>query len=519
MSNGISLEGFDGHLVSTMEETEGESRLSETFRVALLGDWSGRANRHAIATGAELSAWRPRLVDRDNLDETMHKLGVRLSLPSAGPTSISLEFNKLDDFHPDSIFENAQLFHALRELRARLNDPDTFSAAVEEVRSQLHLKPAETPVAVSPTEPPPPDTSGGSLLDQILAGNENISSGEKVEIQSIDRVAPDLRNFVHDIVRPYLLKDDSEQEAMISAVDSAISEQMRLILHNPEFQSLESAWRALQFLVTRLETGTELKIYLLDISQEEQQSALRETDDLTHNGIYKLLVSNSAATFGGESWSLLVGNYTFDYSSADAASLEHLSSIAADAGAPFVAAASPALIGCSSLINAPDPDEWKLKSDKSTSDAWTRLRSGRDSKYLGLALPRFLLRLPYGSATEPTEKFEFEEFESGIQHEEYLWGNPGFAVCYVLAQGFSQGGPGFQPEEMLEIEGLPLHVYEVDGETTTKPCAEVLMTVESATKIIECGVMPLISMKGTDVVRLGILQSLSSTRLAGSWES
>lgn len=515
MSNDISLEGFEGHLVSTMEEAEGESKQDGTFRVALLGDWSGRANRDAIASGEELASWLPRRVDRDNLDELMNKLGVRLSLPLAGSRNLSLEFHKLDDFHPDSIFEKAELFQVLRDLRAKLNDPTTFPAAAEEVRSELHLERSEKKITPFSSDRPTDDKVDGSLLDQIISGNERKDS-DKTE--SIDHIAPDLRSFVHDIVRPYLLRDDAEQESLVSALDKAISEQMRLVLHNREFQNLESAWRALHLLVSRIDTGIQLNLYLLDISQEELKAALRETPDVTQSGIYKLLVSNSAATFGGEGWSLLLGNYVVSHTAEDAGLLERVSMIAAAAGAPFIAGASPTLVGCSSLVETPEPDNWKLKSDESTDKAWERFISAQESSYVGLSLPRFLVRLPYGSATEPTEQFEFEEFDAGSgRHDDYLWANPCFAVGYILAQGYSQGGPGFRPEEIMEIEGLPLHVYESEGETTVKPCAEILMTVETAREIIQRGVMPLITMKGTDVVRLGMLQSVSSRRLAGSW--
>ena len=150
------------------------------------------------------------------------------------------------------------------------------------------------------------------------------------------------------------------------------------------------------------------------------------------------------------------------------------------------------------------------------------MRTSKEAQHVGLALPRFLLRYPYGRDTEPTEKFDFEEFVSADNnHEEYLWANPAFAVCYLLGASFSQSGWDFQPGELQEISGLPLHIYEHEGESTIKPCAEVLMTVDTAQRIIEGGVMPLISMKGTDAVRLGLFQSIASParRLAGSWAS
>ena len=525
MSHQISLESFDAQLVATMEETDARRTSGTTFRVALLGDWSGRSNRGLLASGSELARWRPWLVDRDNLDELMTRLGVRLRLPvgGAGTSKLALDFNRIEDFHPDRIFEHAELFQTLRETRARLSNPKTFAEAAREVRRWADL-PEPEPRSSKPDQEQDAaagaaNLSGGCLLDQVLEmSDERATPAPRAQADSL---SPDIRSLVQEAVRPYLLPDESEQESLIAALDKAVGEEMRAILHNPDFQALEAAWRALDFLVSRLETGTQMKLYLLDISRDELQADLVADGTIQATGIYKLLVESTVETFGGEPWAMLAGNYVFDFTATDAELLKRLSIIANDATAPFVAAATSPVVGCESLLATPDPEDWQFVPDAATELAWEELRRLSTARYLGLALPRFLLRLPYGGDTEPTEEFSFEELPESIgpRHDWYLWANPVFAVAYLLAQAYLQTGWDLRPGELQEIDGLPIHVYEQDGETHIKPCAEVLMTMRAAEKIIERGPMPLLTMKETGTVRLGMFQSLAlpATRLAGRW--
>jgi type VI secretion system protein ImpC len=217
----------------------------------------------------------------------------------------------------------------------------------------------------------------------------------------------------------------------------------------------------------------------------------------------------------------VAGNYTFDLAGDDASALEPVSMIARAAGAPFIAGTTPYLLGCTSLVETPDPDDWQLPVAPEIEECWQHVAGLPSAGYLGLALPRFLLRLPYGRETDPIEEFDFQELDPNKNfsalHESYLWANPAFVVGYLLSQGFSKNGWNFRPSDVLEIEGLPLHVYERDGEPAIKPGAEVLLTVRAAQRIIDRGLMPLLTMKDSDTVRLGMLQSIGGRRLRGPW--
>ncbi len=331
MTKGMSLEHLDAELVATLEEFDAQPSDDLPFRVALLGDWSGRSNRGLKASGTELAHWRPLLVDRDNIGEMMARLGVQLRLPLSeeSNSTLLLEFNKLDDFHPDRIFARAELFQALREIRSTLSNQETFAQAAAEVRRQFDL--AEPGLTTSHPEPQPasemqaPNPSAGPLLDEVLKAT--VIGAPRYHRLEADNISSDLRSLVQEVVRPHLVSDEPEQESLIAAVDQAIGQQMTAVLHHPNFQALEAAWRGLDFLVMNLETGTQLKFYLLDISREELQAALTENDSIEATGVYKLLVEASTETLGGEAWAILAGNYFFDFDAQDAGLLKRLSNI------------------------------------------------------------------------------------------------------------------------------------------------------------------------------------------------
>jgi type VI secretion system protein ImpC len=294
---------------------------------------------------------------------------------------------------------------------------------------------------------------------------------------------------------------------------------MRIILHHPNYQALESAWRGLDFLVSRLETDARLKLYVLDLSKSELAADLNDANDLRTTGMYKLLVEQTLETAGGDPWAAVAGIYTFGRTLEDAELLGRMAKIAAAAGAPFLAAADSNLLGCDSLVQTPDPDDWRSTMNEYQQAAWQALRKLPEAAYLGLALPRFLLRLPYGADTDPLEQFEFEEMSEIPEHEDYLWGNPCFACICLLGQSFSADGWDLQIGAAGDIDNLPLHVYREAGEPCIKPCAEALLTERAAEIIMNAGFMPLLSFREQDRIRLARFQSLTQppTRLAGRW--
>jgi type VI secretion system protein ImpC len=455
-------------------------------------------------------------VDRDNFDEVLARLPVHADV-SAAPGSASLlpiSFRELDDFHPDRLYERLEIFEALRDLRRRLETPSTFAAAAAEVRSWAE---APAPEAAVPAEARPPEENEGDMLAKLLA-TSLVARAQTPPASP----AGDWKAFLRQIVAPHLAAETGPDQAeLITRVDEATGAHMRAILHHPDFQAVEAAWRGLLLLTRRLDTDEGLQLFLLDARKEELTADLATAEDLRTSGSYRLLVEQTIGTPCAAPWAVLVGNYLFGPTTEDALLLARLGLLAQAAGAPFVAAAESRLFGCASLAAAPDPDDWQESASPKARQVWQALRGARQAAYLGLAAPRFLLRLPYGASGGTLERFDFEEMPDGARHDDYLWGNPAFAVALLLGRAFNQAGWSLPSGLLADIEGLPAHIYEEDGEKRLKPCAEVLLTDRALERLLEASVMPLLSVQGRDVVRLARLQSLAEPPqpLAGRWQT
>ena len=108
-------------------------------------------------------------------------------------------------------------------------------------------------------------------------------------------------------------------------------------------------------------------------------------------------------------WAVVLGCYTFDPTWDDIELLGRLAKIVRQGGSAFLAGASPRLVGCDSFAAHPDPDDWQQPTDANVRAAWDALRQLPEAASVGLALPRLLLRRPYGKRSDPTEQLDFEE--------------------------------------------------------------------------------------------------------------
>jgi type VI secretion system protein ImpC len=515
MPEPISFEEPELNLYAFEEQTSSRPDADEPFRVVVLGDFSARASRDSTASAK--SPRRLSEIDRDNFDEVLRSLGVglRLSLAEGGP-AVALDFDELEDFHPDRIYERLDIFRKLRQTRRRLDDPSTFEAAAAEIRGWAGaddedaqgVRDRVTEQATAPAEP-----SSRDLIGEMLSHSKSVG-----QATTNAEGADEFGNFLREVIRPHLDSTDEIRKAeLTSALDDAAGQLMRAVLHHPDFQALEAAWRGLHFLVMRTETGTELKLYLLDLTREEFSSAL---DASGGGALFKLLADETGALGGPVS--LVACDYVFGATHDDAELLARVARLASRTRAPFIAEAGAGLFGCESLAETPDPDDWQERmGDEKDASAWAELRHSPEARYVGLAAPRFLLRLPYGAETEPAERFAFEEFDEGEpRHADYLWGNPAFACAQLLARAFARNGWEMRPGEAKEVEGLPLHVYHTRGESRVKPCAEVFLTERAAGRILDHGVMPLISYRDSDTVRVARFQSIADppTNLSGRWD-
>ena len=504
---------FGGVHMRAGEEGQGARPTPETpFCIAILGDFSGRANRGRFEAKS-VGERKAHMVDRDNFDEVLSRLKPELHLPTQSGIPLVCRFSEIDDFHPDRLYEN-QVFHELKDLRERLRDPSTFKDVAEQL-GIIQPPPAARPVQddVRVAAPDPVRLASGSLLDEMIEQTES-----RIALEP-RRHTNEVQEFARQLAAKYAVNaPDARQPEVIAAVDRAIGDSMRAILHHPDFQALEAIWRATFLLVRQLETGPQLKISLIDISRQELEADLKTPENLRSSGIFRLLVERTTETLGADPFTIVIGAFRFGSATADLELLPKLATVADRAGAVLLAEADPMLVGCASLEDTPSSRDWK-GSDLQSS--WKQVRCLPESAAIGLALPRVLLRLPYGRETSRLDSFDFEEFCGQPAHREYLWGNPAFFVALMLGKSFEEGGWEMRPGSRSQIENLPLHTYRIGGDLTVKPCAEVLLTEESVEYIIDRGLIPLICYKGRDSARVGRFQSIADPPrpLRGRWEA
>jgi type VI secretion system protein ImpC len=317
----------------------------------------------------------------------------------------------------------------------------------------------------------------GSLLEDILS-EANI----KPNVDGYDTVKRGVQHLISEMLAPNRADqriDKNVVDAMIAEIDARLSAQINEILHHPEFQKLESAWRSLRYLVDQVDFRENVRVEMVNASKEDLINDFEDSPEVVKSGLYKTVYSNEYGVFGGKPIGLIVGNYEFGPGPQDVALLQKIGSISAMAHAPFISATEklPGLKDLKSLFEGPQYARWQ------------GFRESEDSRYVGLTMPRFLLRLPYGANTVPVKAFNFEEEVVG-NHNKYLWGNAAVALATRVADSFAKyrWSPNIiGPQAGGAVEDLPLHQYEAMGEIQTKIPTECQLTERREYELSEEG--------------------------------
>ena len=473
-------------------ESAGSSiKKSEHCHMVFLADFSGRGHR-GLNDASGIQTRKIIEVDRDTFDEVFAQMDVRCALPMADEIS----FSELDDMHPDYLYEHIDLFNKFRSLRKKLKNPATFASAAQEIYAWHSDR--QVPVSDTSQESRPEATDGaGSLLDSILSGAEPASSN-----------GMDLQALVKEIVAPFVTpKPDPQQKELIETVDQAASDLMRKIMHHPQFQTIESAWRSLYLLVRRLETDSKLKLFMVDVSQQELIDDALSCDAYKQTQLYKLLVDRQSA-IGGKPFNVIMADAIFGEQEDDIAALSQLGKLAASSDALLVTGGSIKLAGCEDLAKTPDRDDWSFSHADEVKKVWHSLREMEQAANIIAVAPRYLTRMPYGKKSAPIDSFHFEELPDSGRHGYYLWSNGAWLLSLVLAQGFSINGD-ITKQSVQEIERLPLHVYTEDDESVVTPCAEVNMLDDAASAFYQSGLTVVRTVLNKDSVMIPEIISLA----------
>ena len=303
-------------------------------------------------------------------------------------------------------------------------------------------------------------------------------------------------------------------EGLIAALDRKLTEQINLILHTPEFQSLEGAWRGLHHLVNNTETDETLKIRVMNISKNDLGKSLKKFKGTAwdQSPVFKKMYEEEFGQFGGEPFGAIVADYYFDNSAPDVELLTGMAKVAAAAHAPFIAAAAPSVMLMESWQELSNPRDLTKIFQTPEHAAWRSFRESEDARYVGLAMPRFLARQPYGAKTDPVEEFDFEEDTSAPGSKNYTWSNAAYAMAVNINRSFKEYGwcsriRGI--ESGGAVEGLPVHSFPTDDGGVAMQCpTEIAISDRREAELAANGFMPLSHKKNTDFAAFIGAQSL-----------
>ncbi|MBK9136401.1 MAG: type VI secretion system contractile sheath large subunit [Betaproteobacteria bacterium] len=303
-------------------------------------------------------------------------------------------------------------------------------------------------------------------------------------------------------------------EAMIAELDRKLSEQVNAILHHADFQQLESAWRGLSYLVNNTETDEMLKIKVFNVSKAELGKTLKRYKGTAwdQSPIFKKVYTEEYDQFGGHPFGCLVGDYYFDHTAPDTELLGEMAKIAAASHAPFISAGAPTTMQMGSWQELANPRDLTKIFTTPEYAAWRSLRESEDARYLGLAMPRFLSRLPYGAKTNPVEAFNFEEETGGGDHSKYTWANSAYAMAVNINRSYKMYGWGTSirgVEAGGAVEGLPAHTFPTDDGGVDMKCpTEIAISDRREAELAKNGFMPLVHRKNSDFAAFIGAQSL-----------
>ena len=336
------------------------------------------------------------------------------------------------------------------------------------------------------------------ILDRIIAETKLTPDDEAYDIAKRGVSA-----FIEELLKPQNENEPVKKamvDRMIAEIDAKLSRQMDEILHNAEFQALESSWRGLKLLVDRTNFRENIKLEIINASKQDLLDDFEDSPEITQSGLYKHIYTAEYGQFGGQPVGALIANYFFDPSAPDVKTLQYVASVASMSHAPFIAAAGPKFFGLESFTGLPDLKDLKDHFEGPQFAKWQSFREQEDARYVGLTVPRFLLRNPYDPEDNPVKTFVYKENVAN-SHEHYLWGNTAYTFASKLTDSFAKFRwcPNIiGPQSGGAVEDLPLHHFESMGEIETKIPTEVLVSDRREYELAEEGFIALTMRKGSD---------------------
>jgi type VI secretion system protein ImpC len=476
------------------------------FVVGVLADLGGKADEPT----QRLRERRFRDIDLNNFDHILARIepGLRFAVKAVGKGEtdgvklpVELKFKCLADFGPGAVVAQVPVLAALLKLRedlvnlrSNLFGNDRLEELLFEHASRPELLEGIRGELTAGAESPQP-----GLLYRIMSEGFPGATGEE---QLFAREAVDA--FFREVLSggTIVSRDvDTVLAARIAALDSLLSSQVDEILHAPEFQKLEASWRGLYYLVSQTDPSSTVKIKVLNVSKKELWKDLSRAPEFDQTAIFKKVHEEEYATLGGQPFAVLIGDYEWSRLPGDIEALEHISHVAAATHAPFISAVSPEMFNLADFTELGLPRDLSKIFDNNIYTKWKRFRESEEARYVGLVLPRILLRLPYGAETVPVETFPYQESVTEGNHDRYLWGNAAYAFAVRLTSAFQRYGWCAEirgVEKGGVVRGLPLHRTQADAGETIQCPTEIPITDRRQDELCRLGFIALCYSKNSD---------------------
>jgi type VI secretion system protein ImpC len=341
-------------------------------------------------------------------------------------------------------------------------------------------------------------TEAVTIIDEIVQATKLQPADE-----AYAKTKKGLEVFISQLLEPDRVVDQITRavvDEMIAEVDNKMSLQLDAILHHPDVQKVESAWRSLKFLVDNTDFRENIKIEILNVTKDELLEDFEDAPEIPKSGLYRTVYTSEYGQFGGQPYGALIGNYEFGAGPQDIKLIQYVASVSAMSHAPFIAAAGAQMFGLEDFDPLPGLKDLKAVFEAPQYTKWQSFRESEDARNVGLALPRFLLRLPYGPDSQPIKSFNYQE-DVSASHSHYLWGNAAFALTSRISDSFAKYrwcSNIIGPQGGGAVEDLPLHQYEAMGAVQTKIPTEILISERREFELAEEGFIGLTMRKGSD---------------------
>ncbi len=332
-----------------------------------------------------------------------------------------------------------------------------------------------------------------------------------------------LETFVAELAKPTGTPLPAQPwgiDALIAKIDQRLSACIDAILHHPDVQRLEAAWRGLRFLIDRTDVRENIRIELVSVSREALQDDLDTAGELTRSALYKLLYTSEYGQFGGQPYAAVISDAAFGPGPRDIALLDSIARICAVAHAPFIAAAAPSFFGIASLGDLPHVKDLAALFEGPQYIRWRAFRAVEHARYVALTLPAMLLRLPYGTETVPARTFRYvEDISAGSTA--FLWGSAAFAFASRLSASFASDrwcANIVGPAGGGTVGDLPIFTYTALGELQCKIPAEALISERREYELAEQGFIALTMRKNSNNAAFFSANSVQKPQQFGNGE-